>query len=158
MDAKDLFPPSEYLKSEDVEDAGGEMQLTVKGIAARDYEEDDGAKTRKGILNFVETDKKLTLNVTNNKTMCAMFGDKNIDVNWIGKIITLYVDPHVPYQGKEVKGIRIRLIDPKQDVITAFWTEARKRGFTQQDGIDHLKEFSGDFQRALDALIANPMF
>jgi hypothetical protein len=28
MNASDLFPPSEYLKSEDIEEAGGEMQLT----------------------------------------------------------------------------------------------------------------------------------
>jgi len=156
MDAKDLFPPSEYLKSEDVEDEGGEMQLTVRGVSIKEYEEDDGAKTRKGLLSFVETEKKLALNATNNKTMCAMFGDKDIDKNWLGKAIVLFVDPHVQYAGKEVKGIRIRLIDPKQDVITAFWMEARKRGFTQQDGRDHLKEFGGDFEKALQALLADP--
>lgn len=134
------------------------MQLTVKDIGVKDYEEDDGKKTRKGILSFAETDKKLTLNTTNNKTMSAMFGDKDIEKNWIGKAIFLFVDPHVQYGGKEVKGIRIRLIDPKQDVITAFWTEARKRGFTQQDGVDHLKEFGGDFEKALQALLSNNPF
>jgi hypothetical protein len=156
MDAKDLFPPSEYLKSEDIEEAGGEMQLTVKGVGVKDYEEDDGAKTRKGILSFVETEKKLTLNATNNKTMCAMYGDKGIDAAWLGKTIILFVDPHVQYGGKEVKGIRIRLIDPKQDSIAAFWTEARRRGFTPEDGRDHVKKFNGDFAMALQDLLANP--
>jgi hypothetical protein len=156
MNANDLFPPSKFLKSEDIEDSGGEMQLTVKGVSIKEYEEDDGGKTRKGLLGFVEIEKELALNATNTKTMCAMFGDKDIDKVWLGKTITLFVDPHVQYAGKEVKGIRIRLIDPKQDVITAFWTEARKRGFTQQDGRDHLKEFGGDFTKALDALLANP--
>lgn len=152
MNANDLFPPSEYLRSEDIEAAGGEMQLTTKGISVKEYEEDDGAKTRKGVLTFVETDKKLTLNVTNNKILCAMFGDKDIDKAWIGKVIILYVDPHVQYAGKEVKGIRIRLIDPKADAVTAYWTAARKLGFTQQDGLEHLKEFDNDFEKALAGL------
>ena len=72
--------------------------------------------------------------------------------------VLLYVDPNVKYGGKVVKGIRIRLIDEKQDYITAFWAEARKRGFTQQDGVDHVKEFSGDFKKALDALLVENPF
>jgi hypothetical protein len=48
------------------------------------------------------------------------------------------------------------LIDPKQDSITAFWTEARKRGFTPEDGRDHVKKFNGDFTAALQDLLANP--
>lgn len=158
MNANDLFPESEYLKPEDVEASGGELQLTVKGVDRKEYEEDDGTKTRKGILSFAETEKKLTLNVTNTKIMVAMFGEKDIDKTWIGKSIILWVDPHVQYAGKEVKGLRIRLIDPKQDAITEFWTEARKRGFTQQDGLDHLKEFNNDFKLALEALVGNNPF
>ena len=157
MNASDLFPPSEFLKSEDIENNGGEMQLTVKSIGVKDYERDDGTKDRKGVMTFNEIDKKLTINSTNNKIMISMYGGKDIDVNWIGKPVILYVDPHVQYAGKEVKGIRIRQIDPKQDLITAFWTEARKRGFTQQDGLDHLKEFGGDFKKALDALLSDPL-
>ena len=133
------------------------MQLTIKGISAKDYDREDGTKDRKGVLSFQEIEKKLTINSTNTKTLASMYGDKNIDTAWIGKTVTLFVDPHVQYAGKEVKGIRIRLLDAKQDAITAFWTEARKRGFTQQDGLDHLKEFNGDFAQALDALVvANP--
>lgn len=152
MDAKDLFPPSDYLKSEDVEDAGGEMQLTIKGIVAKDYEEEDGTKTRKGILSFSEIEKKMTLNVTNNQTLITMFGSKDIDKNWIGKTVILYVDPNVKYAGKIVKGLRIRLVDEKQDAVTAFWAAARKLGFTQQDGVDHVKQFDGDFAKALASL------
>ena len=152
MDAKDLFPPSEYLKSEDVDDSGGEMQLTIKGISVKDYEEEDGSKTRKGILTFSEIEKKMTLNVTNNNALCTMFGSKDIDKNWPGKVVTLYVDHNVKYGTKIVSGLRIRVIDPKQDAVTAFWTEARKLGFTQQDGLDHLKVFDGDFVKALAEL------
>ena len=155
MNVNDLFPPSEYLKSEDVEEAGGEMLLTVKSVARKEYEEDDGTKTVKGALSFSETEKKLTLNVTNTNTMATMYGGKNIDTTWLGKTVTLFVDPHVKYAGKEVKGIRIRLIDPKADAVQAYWKKSRELGFTQKDGTEHLKEFAGDFAQALEAL-GNP--
>lgn len=156
MNASDLFPPSEYLKSEDIEEAGGELQFTIKGIAVKDYDRDDGSKDRKGVLSFFETGKKLTINSTNNKTLIAMYGGKDIDTAWMGKTVTLFVDPHVQYAGKEVKGIRIRLIDAKQDLVTSFWKKAREMGFTQQDGLDHLKQFNNDFSAAFSALATNP--
>jgi len=151
MDAMDLFPPSQYLRSEDVE-AVGEMQLTITGVSRKEFVDNDGKKEVKGDLTFTETDKKLSINVTNTNTLITMFGAKDIDKNWVGKQITLYVDPNVKYGTKIVKGLRIRLVDPKQDAVTAFWTEARKLGFTQQDGIDHLKQFNNDFVTALAGL------
>jgi hypothetical protein len=154
MNASDLFPPSEYLKSEDVEENGGEMQLTIKAVARKEYEEDDGSKTVKGILTFAEVEKKMTLNVTNTHVLITMYGDKNIDTAWPGKTVILYVDPNVKYAGKIVKGIRIRLIDEKQDLVTTFWKKARELGFTQQDGKDHLALFGGDFKAALTALVS----
>jgi len=156
MNASDLFPPSEFLKSEDVEANGGEMQLTIKGIAFKDYEEDDGKKTRKGILSFSEMDKKMSLNVTNTRVLITMFGDKDIDVGWIGKPVVLYVDPNVPYGTKIVKGLRIRLVDEKQNAVTSYWTKAREMGFTQPEGMAHLRTFDNDFKAALAALSANP--
>ena len=154
MNASDLFPPSEYLKSEDIEEAGGEMQLTVKSVSRKEYEEDDGTKTVKGLLTFNETTKKLALNVTNTHTMMTMYGEKDIDRVWLGKTITLYVDPNVKNKGKIVKGLRIRLVDEKQDLITAYWAKSRELGFTRQDGLDHLKLFNQDFKEALAALVA----
>lgn len=152
MNASDLFPPSEYLKSEDIEEVGGEMQLTVKGVSRKEYEEEDGTKTVKGLLTFNETNKKLTLNVTNTHTMMTMYGEKDIGRVWLGKTVILYVDPNVKNKGKIVKGLRIRLVDEKQDSVTAFWKKARELGFTQQDGRDHLASFGGDFKLALEAL------
>jgi hypothetical protein len=153
MNASDLFPPSEYLKSEDVEENGGEMQLTIKTVARKEYEEDDGSRSVKGVLSFAELEKKVTLNVTNTHTLITMYGGKDVDTTWVGKTVVLYVDPNVRYGDKIVKGIRIRLIDEKQDLVTAFWKKAREMGFTQQDGRDHLAQFSGDFKQALAALL-----
>jgi hypothetical protein len=155
MDARELFPPSEYLKSEDIEEAGGEMQLTIKGVGFKDYDRDDGTKDRRGILSFSELPKKLTVNSTNAKTLIAMYGGKDIDKTWIGKTVILFVDPHVQYAGKEVKGIRVRLVDEKQDAITGYWSKARELGFTREEGLTHLKLFDNNFKEALDALIAD---
>jgi len=152
MDANDLFPPSQYLKSEDV-DAIGEMQLTITKVDRKEYsDETSGKKEVKGELSFAETEKKLAINVTNTNTICAMYGRKDIDKVWLGKTITLYVDHNVPYGNKIVSGIRIRMIDPKQDSVTAFWTAARKLGMTNAEGAEHVKQFNGDFTAALAAL------
>jgi hypothetical protein len=156
MNANDLFPPSEYLKSEDVEASGGELTYTIKGIARKEYEEDDGTKSVKGVLTFNEVDKKLTLNVTNTNALIAMYGKENIDTAWIGKTVILFVDPNVKYGGKMVKGLRIRIMDEKQDAITTFWSKARALGFTREEGLKHLEQFTGDFKQAIAALEAGP--
>jgi hypothetical protein len=151
MDANDLFPPSQYLRSEDVE-LVGEMQLTITGVSRKEFVDDSGKKEVKGDLTFTETDKKLSINVTNTNTLITMFGAKDIDKNWVGKQITLYVDPNVKYGTKIVKGLRIRLVDPKQDAITAFWFEVKKMGLTNIEGQAIAKENGGDFKKALAAL------
>ena len=73
MDANDLFPPSQYLHSEDIEMVG-EMELTITNIARKEFEDDNGKKEVKGDLSFAETEKKLSINVTNTNTLIAMFG------------------------------------------------------------------------------------
>jgi len=64
-----------------------------------------------------------------------MFGGKDIDHAWVGKKVILYVDEHVPYAGKEVKGIRVRLIDKKADVITSFWNKTKELGMAREDDL-----------------------
>ncbi len=154
MNVSDIFPESSYLKSEDV-DAAGEMLLTIKAVARKEYTDDNGKKEVKGELHFSETEKKLAINVTNTNTLVAMYGGKDIDTVWIGKPVTLYVDHNVKYGTKIVSGLRIRLVDPKQDAVTSFWSAARKMGMTQAEGLAHVKEFNGDFIAALAAL-GNP--
>lgn len=151
MNANELFPPSEFLKSEDIDAAGGEMQLTISAVGRKEYEE-NGKRDVKGVIQFSDCPKKLTSNVTNTRVLITMFGSETDD--WIGKKIILYVDEHVQYAGKEVRGIRVRLIDAKTDLITQFWTKAREMGMTQQDGRDHLALHQGSFADALKALQA----
>ena len=153
MDTQDLFPESKYLKSEDVEQAGGELLLTVTSVARKEYtDEASGKKEVKGELTFQEVEKKMALNVTNTNVMASMFGSKDIDKAWIGKQVTLYVDHNVKYGTKIVSGLRIRLVDPKQDMVKKFWDAAYKMGLTNIEGQAIVKENKGDFVAAFAAL------
>ena len=117
MNLNDMFP-STSLKSADFEE-GGEMHLTIKSITMRDIGQDDN-KEIKPVLTFNELDKSMVLNKTNANIISSMYGDKNIDVTWIGKKITLHVEM-TAYQGKPTPGIRVKLVDSKQQIINAFW-------------------------------------
>lgn len=152
MQASELFPESEYLKSEDIENAGGEMELIIASVSRKEYEENDGTKTVKGQLCFQDNKKKLALNVTNTKTLMSMYGKDNIDTAWIGKPVILYVDPHVMYAGKETRGIRIRLVDEKMDAVTAFWLRAKELGWERPDALKLLKQNNEDFEAAIKLL------
>lgn len=150
MNANQLFPPSEFLKSSDIDDAGGEMDLIISKVGIKEYEGEDGRKDRKGILEFSNSPLKLTTNATNTRTLIAMFGKETDD--WIGKHIHLYVDEHVQFQGKETRGIRIRLVDKKQDAVTAYWSRARELGYSREDGLKNLQSHGGDFEAAVKTL------
>lgn len=154
MNANELFSPSEFLKSEDIEEAGGEMLLTVSKVERMEYDNNQsGKKEVKGKLFFVEVEKKLALNVTNTNAMITMFGSQDIDKAWLGKTVTLYVDHNVKNPtGGITKGIRIRLVDPKQDAVTEYWKKTREIGLTREEGLAHLKEFKQDFAEALKGL------
>jgi activator of HSP90 ATPase len=154
MEAKDLFSPSEYLKSEDIEEAGGELELTIASVSSIEFDE-NGQKRKKGQLCFVDTNKKLTLNSTNTKALAAMYGEHNIDKEWVGKPAILYVDYHVEFQGKETKGIRIRLVDKKMDAVTAFWTRAKELGWEKKDALRLLKDNGENFEAAIMLLDAD---
>jgi len=153
MEASELFPPSEYLRSEDIEEAGGELELKIAAVSRMEFEE-NGQKRIKGQLSFVGNNKKLTLNATNTKALVAMYGGHNIDKEWVGKPVILYVDYHVEFQGKETKGIRIRLVDEKMDAVTEFWTKARQLGYSQDDGKKLLQQNNMDFKAAMKLLEA----
>jgi hypothetical protein len=153
MKLSEMFP-SNLLKAQDVTDAGGEMNLTIFNVEMREFDGDNGEKERKPVLIFAD-EKRMVLNKTNANSIAAMHG-QDTDL-WINKEITLVVQD-VQFGNKMTPAIRVKHINPEQAAIDAFWTEARKRGFTRQDGLDHLKEFGGDFKKALDALTAENPF
>ncbi len=151
MDANELFNGSKFLKSEDIEAAGGEVTLTISKIERKEYE-DNGKKEIKGVLSFSDDDRQLSLNVTNTNILIGMYGASGIDKAWIGKQVTLYVDPNVAYAGKIVKGLRIRNVNSKELAASKFWAKVNERFLTPDEGRAILKENNGDFAKAFDTL------
>lgn len=90
-----------YLKGEELADTD-DVTLTIEGTEIKQF--DDG--TRKIVLSFGETDKKLVVNKTNALMISEVAGSKRAD-DWIGKRITLY-GTKVEYGGRLTDGIRVR--------------------------------------------------
>lgn len=151
MNANDLFPPSQFLKSQDVIDNGGEMELTIKKVDRMQYDDDEGNVKVKGLLEFAEVEQKLALNVTNTRALIAMFGGQEIDKAWIGKPVTLIVEM-TKFQGKEVQGIRIKHVDEKKIIADTFWKKCVELYLSPDEGRAHLGEFGGDYAKALASL------
>ena len=151
MDANELFNGGKFLKSEDVENAGGDMTLTISKVERKEYE-DNGKKEVKGVLSFSDDDRQLSLNVTNTNILIGMFGGRNIDVAWIGKKITVYVDPNISFSGKIVKGLRIRNVNAKEAQSQAFWSKVAESFLSPDEGRAILKENGGDYVKALAVL------
>ena len=107
--------PSKYLKQEDVPTP---VLLTIKSVQQVTVGKDEEA-TMRWAISFNETEKPMTLNVSNILTLESYLGDETD--NWIGKQTVLYVDPDVMYAGKRVGGLRPRAPkgqEPKKDIDT----------------------------------------
>lgn len=147
MKLSEMFP-SNLLKSQDVTDAGGEMELTIFTVEIKEFDGENG-KERKPIIVFAEDNKRMVCNKTNGNILAEMFGD-NTD-QWLNKKITLIVQ-EVDFAGKRTPAIRIKNLNSRDALVQSYWSKTRELGFTRQDGLDHLKEFGGDFAKALEAL------
>lgn len=152
MNVTDLFPASKFLKSEDVEAAGGELTLTISKVERKEYEDEAGKKEVKGVLSFSDDERQLSLNVTNTNVLVSMYGGTNIDVTWVGKKVTLYVDPNVKYGTKIVKGLRIRNVNGIEAQSQAYWSAVAEHFLTPDEGRAILKENGGDFVKALEVI------
>lgn len=103
--------PERYLKAADL---GGRTKKCT--ITAVDLEEMPNDGTTRAVLSFRETQKKLSLNKTNSRTLSLAFGPQ---VNaCIGKEIEIFVVPvNMPGRGP-LEGIRIKLPVPATPDIT----------------------------------------
>src|SRR5690606_8917867 len=90
-----------YLKGEELADTD-DVTLTIEGVEIKQF--DDGSK--KAVLAFGETDKKLVVNKTNALMISEVAGSKKTD-DWVGVEITLY-GTKVEYAGRLTDGIRVR--------------------------------------------------
>lgn len=114
----ELLFPSKYFKGSDFLD--GPKTITIKAIVQDDVVSTQGTK-KKGLIYFEEVaDKSLVLNVTNARSICAMYGPE-MD-GWIGKQITL-VAMQCACEGGEMKDC-VRVM--KGNPVTAAKGAAKK--------------------------------
>jgi hypothetical protein len=108
MKRSDAFP-SQYLNASDL--AGrGDVPCTIEHIAMENMGNDDDQKA-KPVMYFKNGSKGLPLNGTNWDALSAVFGEES-DA-WIGKRVTLWLDPSVRFRGKPTPGIRFKFPEVK---------------------------------------------
>jgi hypothetical protein len=99
----DVFQ-SNYLTAQDIQ--GREPTVTIKSVVAQEFKGRDGSAQKKLVIAFSGAKKMLVANVTNSKRIAFMHG-KDYGA-WVGKQITLFVDPFVQF-GNEIKpAIRVK--------------------------------------------------
>jgi hypothetical protein len=99
----DVFT-SNYLTVQDIQ--GREPTVTIASVAPQEFKGRDGAAQKKLLIGFRGAKKMLVANMTNSKRIAYLHGK---DYNaWVGKQITLFVDPFVQF-GNEIKpAIRVK--------------------------------------------------
>lgn len=100
---------STWLAAEDI-DGLGDVTLTIEKVHVRkNVEFDFGRKTPVVYsLKFKGKQRELILNSAKRNVIQDAYGSSTGD--WVGKEVTLYVDPNVKMKGEKVKGIRIRKV------------------------------------------------
>ena len=98
---------SKYLAKADFDE---DQVCTIKGLRQEELE-GDGENKSKWILYFREHAKGMVLNITSIRVLESAYGSES-DV-WIGKKVSVYVDPNVSFGGKVVGGLRLRPLKPK---------------------------------------------
>lgn len=104
---------SNTLKADDIR--GREPTVTIAAVEPREFKGRDGKIQNKLIITFQRAKKPLVCNKTNAKRIAAQHGKDY--AKWIGKQITLYVDPFVEFGGEITEGVRVKL--PQQSTSAA---------------------------------------
>ena len=98
---------SNWLKADDVSEAG--TPLTVKALKEQEFKKQSGEVEKKWVASFYETEKELTLNKTNIKTMFTHYPDTD---QWAGKQFLFCAREVQDPSGKMVMSIRVSLRKP----------------------------------------------
>jgi hypothetical protein len=99
---KDMIQ-SKFLRKEDFDE---DQICTIKACKLEDVGREDNPEQR-WTLYFREHAKGMVLNVTTIRVLEQSYGGDS-DM-WIGKPVTVYVDPNVSFGGKVVGGLRLRV-------------------------------------------------
>ena len=105
MKVSEAFP-SKYLKAADL--GGKTWMLTISNVTVEDVGTEEKSE-RKMVMYFNEAAKGVVMNRTNASELELVYGDETD--HWIGKKVELF-SVLVPFQGKNVEGIRMRATRP----------------------------------------------
>lgn len=95
---------SKYLKQSDVDE---EVLVTVEKVGKGNIAKEGDEPEYKWMVRFKEFKKPMILNSTNIKRLAKACESEDTD-DWVGKQVTLYVDPDVEFAGNVVGGLRIK--------------------------------------------------
>jgi len=115
---------SKFLKKEDVDPA---VRVTIKSVEQQNVALESQAPDTKWVMYFEEFDKPLVLNSTNGQAISHICGSPESE-DWIGKVIVLYNDPNVGFQGKITGGIRVRAMKQPKPVQAQTPAPVREPG------------------------------
>ena len=101
------FVGGAFLKKEDL--AAGPQRFSIQGISKVTFKGRNGGADEDALQLELDDDRQFSLNKTNTMALIKMYGRST--ANWIGKTITLYVDPNVMFSGRLVGGVRVRIQD-----------------------------------------------
>lgn len=116
MDVRSLFDKA-YLYAYDLQ--GKDVTVTISKVTGGTLTGKGGKSNKKPVVFFQGKEKGLALNITNARTIAAMYGNSFRSEDWIGKRITLY--PTTTTFGPDtVECIRIRPTIPRAGKDTAL--------------------------------------
>ena len=110
---------------------GREVTVEIASVKAGAIRGEGGKSSKKPVCHFRGKDKPLALNVTNCRTIAAMYGPDTKD--WIGKRITIYPTT-TDFGGKTVDCIRVRPGIPSASKQTDTESTAEEQREPGQDG------------------------
>jgi hypothetical protein len=105
MDVRSLFDKA-YLYAYDLQ--GRDVTVTIVKVVGGTLTGSGGKSNKKPIIFFKGKEKGLALNITNARTIAAMYGNSFKAEDWIGKRITLYPSKTDFGPQKDLDCIRIR--------------------------------------------------
>lgn len=108
----DTLLPKPFIRKSDIPQ-GESVALTIIGTDVQEfYDRKLRTKVPRGIVRFKGTSKYLILNEARHTQIKDLLGDYIED--WIGKRISLFIDPTVMVQGKPTEGLRVKKAPPLQ--------------------------------------------
>jgi hypothetical protein len=87
-----------------------EITVTIAHVVRKSVKQRSGETKKVPVVYFEKAEKGWILNVTNGDAIAAMYGP--MTENWVGKQVTLYVDPSVTVGRQKTGGIRVRPTPP----------------------------------------------